>query len=108
MPATARTRRFARLSELGLRYAVGVTGSVTVWPPGRGPLPAPVCGGRRRVSTRLRLGGTALPQHHPQSVKALALELGPKHWHTVTWREGTNTGLRSRAGARSTPGQPVR
>ena len=58
-------------------------------------MPAPVYGGRSRVLTRL--GGTALPQHHPQSVKALALELGPKHWHTVTWCEGTNTGLRSRA-----------
>jgi len=26
-----------RLSELGLRYVVGVTGSVTVWPPGASP-----------------------------------------------------------------------
>lgn len=86
----------ARLSELGLRYCVGVTGSVTVWPPGREPLPAPAYGGRGRVSTRLRLGGAALPQHHPQSIKALALELEPKHWHTVTWREGTNARLRSR------------
>lgn len=86
----------ARLSALGLRYCVGVTGSVTVWPPGREPLPAPAYGGRARVSTRLRLGGAALPQHHPQSIKALALELGPKHWHTVTWREGTNAKLRSR------------
>ena len=86
----------ARLSALGLRYCVGVTGSVTVWPPGREPLPGPAYGGRARVSTRLRLGGAALPQHHPQSIKALALELGPKHWHTVTWREGTNAKLRSR------------
>ena len=85
-----------RLSELGLRYVVGVTGSITVWPPGREPLPAPAYAGRGRVATRLRLGGTALPQHHPQSIKELALELGPKHWHTVTWREGTNAQLRSR------------
>ena len=35
----------ARLSALGLRYCVGVTGSVTVWPPGREPLPAPAYGG---------------------------------------------------------------
>ena len=28
-----------RLSELGLRHVVGVTGRVTVWPPGREPLP---------------------------------------------------------------------
>ncbi len=85
-----------RLSELGLRYVVGVTGSVTVWPPGRQPLPPPAYSGRGRVAKRLRLGGAALPQHHPQSVKQLALELGPEHWHAVTWREGTNAKLRSR------------
>ena len=85
-----------RLSELGLRYAVGVTGSVTVWPPGRAPLPPLAYSGKGNVPSRLRLGGTASPQHHPQSIKALALELGPKHWHTVTWREGTNAKLSSR------------
>ena len=82
-----------RLSALGLHYGVGVTASVTVWP-------APACGirGRRviKLGKRLRLGGFALPQHHPQSIKALALELGPKHWHTVTWRQATNAKLRSR------------
>ncbi|MGH8830866.1 MAG: IS701 family transposase, partial [Polaromonas sp.] len=85
-----------RLSELGLRYAVGVTGSVTVWPPGREPLPPPAYSGRGNVPTRLRLGGKALPRHQPQSIKELAMELGPEHWHTVTWREGTNAMLSSR------------
>jgi SRSO17 transposase len=85
-----------RLSELGLRYAVGVTGSVTVWPPGREPLPPAAYSGLGNVPTRLRLGGKALPQHQPQSIKELALELGPEHWHTVTWREGTNARLNSR------------
>ena len=85
-----------RLSELGLPYVVGVTGSVTVWPPGREPLPPVTYSGRGRVAKRLRLGGAALPQHHPQSIKQLAMELGPKHWHAVTWREGTNTTLCSR------------
>ncbi len=84
------------LSELGLRYVVGVTGSVTVWPPGREPLPAPAYRGHGRVAKNQRLGGTELPQHHPQSIRALAFELGAKHWHTVTWREGTNAELRSR------------
>lgn len=56
---------------------------MTVWPPGR-------------VAKRLRLEGAGLPQHHPQSIKKLALELGAKHWHTVTWREGSNAQLRSR------------
>ena len=91
----------ARLTQSGLRYCVGVTGSVTVWPSGREPLPPPpACSGRGRrvvkLGTRLRLGGSALPQHLPQSIKAIALELGPKHWRTVTWRQGTNTKLRSR------------
>ncbi len=85
-----------RLSELGLRYAVGVTGSVTVWPPGREPLPPAAYSGLGNVPTRLRLGGKALPQHQPQSIKELALELGPEHWHTVAWREGTNARLSSR------------
>ena len=85
-----------RLSELGLPYVVGVTGNVTVWPPGREPLPPAAYAGRGRVGKRLRLGGAALPQHHPQSIKELALELGPEYWHTVTWREGTNANLRSR------------
>ena len=31
------------LSELGLPYAVGVTGAVTVWPPGHAPLAPPLC-----------------------------------------------------------------
>lgn len=84
------------LSELSLRYVVGVSGSVTVWPPARQPLPPPAYSGRGRVAKRMRLGGAALPQHHPQSVKQLALELGPEHWHAVTWREGTNAKLRSR------------
>jgi SRSO17 transposase len=84
------------LSKLGLRYVVGVTGSVTVWPPGREPLPPPVYRGHGRVAKKLRLGGAALPQHHPQSIKQLALELAAQHWHTVTWREGTNAKLRSR------------
>jgi len=75
---------------------VGVTGSVTVWPPGREPLPPAASVARGHVGTRLRLGGAALPQHHPQSIKSLALELDAEQWHTVTWREGTNTELRSR------------
>ncbi len=85
-----------RLSELGLRYVVGVTGSVTVWANGREPLAPVAYAGRGRVAKRLRLGGAALPQHHPQPIKELALELGPVHWHSVTWREGTNAKLRSR------------
>ena len=84
------------LSDLGLLYVVGVTGSVTVWPPGREPLPAVPYSGRGRASKRLRIGGRDDPLHRPQSIKELAFELGAQHWHTVTWREGTNARLRSR------------
>ncbi len=81
-----------RLTELGLPYVVGITGSVTVWPPGSEPLPAPAYSGRGRVPVRLARDA----QHRPQSVKQLAFELTPQHWHDVTWREGTNAKLSSR------------
>lgn len=82
------------LTELGLPYVMGITGSVTVWPPGHAPLPAPAYGGRGRVAKRLRLGDA--PQQRPQSAKAVALALAPEQWHDVTWREGTNETLKSR------------
>ena len=83
-----------RLSELGLTYVVGVTGSVTVWPPGREPLPPAAHSGRGVKPTRLRVG--AAQQHRPQSTKELALELAPSQWQTIEWREGSNITLRSR------------
>ncbi len=83
-----------RLSELGLTYVVGVTGQVTVWPPGREPLPPAAYSGRGVVPTRLRVGDAQ--QHRPQSIKELAFELAPAQWQTVEWREGSNFTLRSR------------
>ena len=83
-----------RLSELGLPYVVGVTGAVTVWPPGHAPLPPPAYSGRGHVPTRLRLGDAK--HQRPPSIKELALELQPSQWHSVEWREGTNFTLRSR------------
>lgn len=83
-----------RLSELGLTYVVGVTGEVTVWPPGHEPLPPKLYSGRGVVGTRLRRGDAA--QQRPQSIKELALELEPSQWQAVEWREGTNFTLRSR------------
>ncbi len=82
------------LTELGLPYVMGITGSITVWPPGHAPLPPPAYGGRGRVAKRLRLGDAL--QQQPQSAKAVALALGPEQWHDVTWREGTNEALKSR------------
>src|SRR5438105_7582760 len=42
-----------RLTAMGLPYVVGVTGSVTVWPPGREPLLPPPDSGRGAVPRRL-------------------------------------------------------
>jgi SRSO17 transposase len=83
-----------RLSELGLLYVVGVTGQVTVWPPGHMPLPPQEYSGRGAVPNRQRLGDAK--HQRPQSVKELALDLPPSQWQTVDWREGTSFTLRSR------------
>jgi SRSO17 transposase len=83
-----------RLSELGLPYVVGVTGQLTVWPPGHAPLPPEPYSGRGNVPTRLRLGEAK--QQRPMSVKELAFEVDPSQWLSVEWREGTNFTLRSR------------
>ena len=82
------------LSELGLSYVVGVTGQVTVWPPGHEPLPPAAYSGRGAVPTRLRLGQAK--HQRPQSIKELAFELAPSQWQTIEWREGSNFTLRSR------------
>jgi SRSO17 transposase len=83
-----------RLSELGLPYVVGVTGQVTVWPPGHAPLPPAPYSGRGNVPTRQRLGQAK--HQRPLSAKELAFELDPSQWQTLEWREGTNFTLRSR------------
>ncbi|PTT91244.1 IS701 family transposase, partial [Pelomonas sp. HMWF004] len=82
------------LSELGLTYVVGVTGQVTVWPPGHEPLPPPAYSGRGVVPKRLRLGQDK--QQRSQSIKELAFELAPSQWQIIEWREGSNFTLRSR------------
>jgi SRSO17 transposase len=84
------------VSDLGLRYVLGLRSATTVWPPGEAPLPPAPWSGRGRPPTRLRRS----PEHRPVSVKDLALSL-PRHaWRTVTWREGSRTRLASRFAAR--------
>ncbi|HMM53311.1 MAG TPA: IS701 family transposase [Burkholderiaceae bacterium] len=82
------------LSELGLSYVVGVTGAVTVWPPGHAPLPPAPYKGRGNVPTRQRLGDARHEQ--PLSIKDVAFALQPAQWQSIEWREGTNHTLRSR------------
>ena len=83
------------LTALGFTYVVGITGAVSLWPEGVAPLPPKPWSGRGRKPRLLRRDA----QHKPLSAKALALQLPPRRWRTVTWREGTNAALSSRFAA---------
>ena len=80
------------ITALGLSYAVGVQGQVTIWPPGKAPLPPKRHAGRGRPSTRLRRDA----RHRPVSIDSFAQGLAPDQWKTVTWREGTKRAMKSR------------
>ena len=83
------------LSALGLAYVVGVQPTLSVWPPGEGPLPPKPWGGKGRPPSLVRRS----PDKKPVSVKALAQQFDADAWHTVQWREGTNVDLASRFAA---------
>ena len=90
------------ITELGLRYVVGIQSSTTLWPPGEAPLPPKPWRGRGRRPTRLRHDD----DHQPVAAKDLALGLPDKAFRRVTWREGSNTKLASRfAAVRVRPAQ---
>ena len=80
---------------MGLHYAVGVTSAVSVWAPGIEPLPPKRYSGKGRPPVMPRR--TARLQ--PVSVKALALSLPARAFHTISWREGTNEPLSGRFAA---------
>lgn len=83
------------LQALGLKYMVGITGSLKVWPEGAEPPPLPAYRGQGRPPVRRMPDAT----HRPVSVKALAHALPQRRYRQVTWREGTNTALCSRFAA---------
>jgi SRSO17 transposase len=83
------------LTALGLQYAVGVQSSMTVWEPGKQPLPAKP---RRKMGRPPRLLQRA-KNHQPVSVKQLAMSLPSGDFREITWREGTNRKLQSRFAA---------
>jgi SRSO17 transposase len=86
----------AGVSELGLKYAVGIESSTTVWEPGRQPLSAPPRKpGRGAPPKRLKRSA----DHQPVPAKQLALSLPPSAWKDVGWREGSKGTLRSRFAA---------
>ena len=82
----------ADITGLGLTYVAGILSNTTVWPRGMGPLPPKAWSGRGRPPKRLRLDA----QHHPVSVKELALSLPKQAWRRIEWREGTAGPLASR------------
>jgi SRSO17 transposase len=80
----------------GLTYAVGINGTITVWPPGHGPV-RPRCKGKRRGRPTRTLRRNK--DHPALRVDALAQELAPDQWQEVTWREGTRGPMRGRFAA---------
>ena len=75
----------AGLRALHLEYAVGVQSTMSVWEPGKQPLPAAPGKHLGRPSKRLRRD----EQHQPVSLKQLASALPETAWAEVIWREGS-------------------
>lgn len=84
------------LTKRGLSYMVGISTQTSLWPPGKGPLPARKWHGRGRPARKQRRHSSA---HHPVSVLKLAKALPAGAWRTVAWREGTRGTMRSRFAA---------
>ncbi len=83
------------LAELDLQYVVGVQSSMTVWEPGKQPLPAKTRGKMGRPPRLLQRSA----DHQPVSVKQLAMDLSSHAFKEITWREGTDHKLQSRFAA---------
>jgi SRSO17 transposase len=83
------------LTELDLQYIVGVQSSMTVWEPGKQPLPAKLRGSMGRPPRLLQRS----TDHQPVSVKQLAMNLPTTAFREITWREGTDRKLQSRFAA---------
>ena len=83
------------LTELKLQYVVGVQSSMTVWEPGKQPLPAKPRGSMGRPPRLLQRS----TEHQPVSVKQLAMSLPSTAFREITWREAGERKLRSRFAA---------
>jgi SRSO17 transposase len=83
------------LTELDLQYVVGVQSSMTVWEPGKQPLPAKPRGKMGRPPRLLQRS----TDHQPVSVKQLAMSLPATAFREITWREAGERKLRSRFAA---------
>jgi SRSO17 transposase len=82
----------AGLTQLDLQYVVGVQSSMTVWEPGKQPLPAKPRGKMGRPPRLLQRA----TDHQPVSVKQLAMSLPSNAFKEITWREAGERKLRSR------------
>src|SRR6266852_8050333 len=80
------------LTALDLQYVVGVQSSMTVWEPGKQPLPAKPRGKTGRPARLLQRSA----DHQPVSVKQLAFSLPSSAFQEITWREGSQQRLQSR------------
>ena len=83
------------IASLGLRYAVGVQSSITVWEPGKEPLPPKPYSGTGRPPKLLRRDSDC----RLVSAGRLAQSLPADAWKSVMWREGASLALRSRFAA---------
>jgi SRSO17 transposase len=83
------------LTKLDLQYVVGVQSSMTVWEPGKQPLPAKPRGKMGRPPRLLQRA----TDHQPVSVKQLAMSLPSTAFKEITWREAGERKLRSRFAA---------
>jgi SRSO17 transposase len=83
------------ITALSLQYVLGVQRSMTVWEPGKQPLPAKT-GGKMGRPPRLLQRSTS---QQPVSVKQLAMSLPSTVFREISWREGTDRKLRSRFAA---------
>jgi SRSO17 transposase len=83
------------LDTLGCEYLVGISSTLSLWPPGQAPLPAPPSPRKGRPAKLLRRGA----DHQPETAAQLAQQVDKKEWKTVTWRQGTKQPLRSRFAA---------
>ena len=83
------------LLDMGLEYVVGIQPTLSVWPPGKEPLPPKP---RKSMGRPPKLRQRA-PNHQPVLAKDLTAGLAPKDWQTVPWRDGTKKKLQSRFAA---------
>jgi SRSO17 transposase len=83
------------LTQLEVKYVVGVQSSLTVWEPGKQPLPAKPRGKIGRPPRLVQRNAN----HQPVSAKPLAISLPSGAFQEITWREGSDRKLRSRFAA---------